>query len=117
MLARAGDDDALKLNLPPIIGGGSSSQAPDAATLKVLATLYLQTELEQAGIIAVAEVLADNRYQLSIQNAAAAKLLEDFFRRKREWLDRNSREHIFARVFGIGSLARNEEDQYSGKRQ
>lgn len=109
MLTRAGDEDALKLNLPPIIGGGASSVTPDAATLKVLATLYFQAELEQAGIIAVAEVLADNRYQLSIQSVPAANLLEDFFRKKRDWLDRNSREYIFARVFGTGSLARNEE--------
>lgn len=102
-------DDPLKLNLPPIVGGGASALTPDAATLKVLATLYLQAEMEQAGIIAVAEVIADARYQLAVQNVKSANLLEEFSRHKRDWLDRNSREHVFARVFGLGSFARNEE--------
>lgn len=108
MLARA-DEDPLRLNLPPLIGGGANSLVPDATALKVMAALYFQAELEQAGVIAVAELLADSRYELTIPDARSANLLEEFFRRKRDWLDRNSREHVFARVFGLGSLARNEE--------
>jgi len=108
MLARE-PDDPLRLNLPPLVGSGSNSLVPDATTLKMMAALYFQAELEQAGVIAVAELLADSRYQLTIQNVQTANLLEEFFRRKRDWLDRDSREHVFARVFGLGSLARNEE--------
>lgn len=102
-------DDPLKLNLPPIVGGGSQSLTPDAATLKILATLYLQAEMEQAGIAAVAEVLTDARHQLTINNVKSANLLAEFSRRRRDWLDRNSREHVFARVFGLGAFARNQE--------
>lgn len=108
MLARA-DEDPLRLNLPPLVGSSSNSLVPDATVLKMMAALYFQAELEQAGVIAVAEMLADARYQLTIQDGRAANLLEEFFRRKRDWLDRDSREHVFARVFGLGSLARNEE--------
>jgi hypothetical protein len=108
MLARE-PDDPLRLNLPPLVGGGANSLVPDATTLKMMAALYFQAELEQAGVIVVAELLADARYQLTIQDVQAANLLEEFFRRKRDWLDRDSREHVFARVFGLGSLARNEE--------
>lgn len=99
------ENDPLRLNLPPIVGSGSSSLTPDSATLQVMATLYLQSELEQAGVITVADMLTDARYQLSIYNAASAKLLDDFYRDRREWPDRKSRENIFARVFGIGSTA------------
>lgn len=102
-------EDPLRLNLPPIIGNGSSSLTPDAPTLRVMATLYLQAELEQAGIIAVAEVLTDSRYQLAVRDMRTGKLLEDFFRQRRDWLDRNSREHIFARVFGFGAVAGNQQ--------
>lgn len=107
MLARE-PDDPLRLNLPPLVGG-ANSLVPDATTLKVMAALYFQAELEQAGVIAVAELLADSRYELTIQDVPSANLLEEFFRRKRDWLNRDSREHVYARVFGLGSLARNEE--------
>ena len=66
------ENDPLRLSLPPIIGSGSSSTTPDSATLQVIATLYLQAELEQAGVIPVADMLADSRYQLSIYNAQSA---------------------------------------------
>ena len=104
------ENDPLRLNLPPIVGSGSSSITPDSATLQVMATLYLQAELEQAGVIPVADMLADARYQLSINNVQSAKLLDEFYRNRREWPDRKSREHIFARVFGMGSTA----DSYAG---
>lgn len=108
MLSRT-NDDPLRLNLPPLVGNGASSLAPDATTLKVMATLYFQAELEQAGVIAVAELLAESRFELPVQNVQSANLLEEFYRRKRDWLDRTSREHVFARVFGLGAFARNEE--------
>src|SRR5215217_4529825 len=104
------ENDPLRLNLPPIVGSGSSSITPDSATLQVMATLYLQAELEQAGVIPVADMLADSRYQLSIYNAQSAKLLDEFYRKRHEWPDRKSREHIFTRVFGMGSTG----DSYAG---
>jgi hypothetical protein len=99
--------DSLRLNLPPIVGAGALT--PETAVLKAITTLYMQAEMEQAGIIAVAEVLADSRYQLSIMSAKSAKLLEDFHQRRRDWLDRRAREHVFTRIFGFGSLAKMEE--------
>jgi hypothetical protein len=103
------NNDPLRLNLPPISGSGSSSLIPDATTLKVMASLYFQSELEQAGIIAVAELLSESRFELKVYGERSARLLEDFYRKKRDWYDRKSREHIFARIFGTGGLAKNEE--------
>ncbi|MBC7898739.1 MAG: hypothetical protein H7070_01680 [Saprospiraceae bacterium] len=105
----AANDDPLRLDLPPIVGSGSSGMTPDSATLKIMATLYLQAEMEQAGIIAVAEVLTAARYELTVYDKKSASLLEEFDRRRRNWLDRTARERVFARVFGIGPLAKNEE--------
>jgi len=104
-------DDPLRLNLPPIVGSGGAL-VPETAVLKAITTLYMLAEMEQAGIIAVAEVLAEARFQLSIRSMKAAGLLEEFYRRRRDWLDRNSREHVFARVFGFGSLAKMEEGAF-----
>jgi hypothetical protein len=98
------DDGSLRLNLPPLIG---SNLTPDSATLKIMATLYFQAELEQVGIISVAELLVDSRYQLKIYNEKSARQLEDFFRNKRDWYDRNAREQIYLRVFGFSSSNQN----------
>jgi hypothetical protein len=97
-------NDPLRLNLPPLVGAGALT--PEPPVLKAITTLYMQAEMEQAGVVAVAEVLADSRYQLAVRSPKSAKLLEDFHDRRRDWLDRNSREHVFARLFGFGSLAR-----------
>ncbi len=43
-----------------------------------MAALYFQAELEQAGVIPVAEVLTDARFQLQVRDAEAAQRLEDF---------------------------------------
>lgn len=107
------NEDPFGLNLPPIVGNSSSSLTPNAETLKVLATLYQQAELEQAGIIPVADVLAEARYRLSVQSFRSSNLLEQYYQKtsyppeansggkRGVWLDRNSREHVFARVFGF----------------
>jgi hypothetical protein len=101
------DDGSLRFNLPPLIGSGSNSLTPDSATLKVMATLYFQAELEQAGIIAVAELLAESRYELKVYGEKSARMLEEFFRNKRDWYDRNAREQIYLRVFGFSANNQN----------
>jgi hypothetical protein len=103
-LALSGKDDfSLRLNLPPIYGNEANSLIPDTATLKVMATLYFQAELEQVGIIAVAELLADARYELKLFNRKSAGMLEEFFRNRRDWYDRTAREQTFSRLFGFSS--------------
>jgi hypothetical protein len=102
------DNDSLRLNLPPLVGNGSTALTPDANTLKVMATLYFQAELEQTGIIAVAELLADSRNELKNYGNRSAKLIEDYYRQKRDGYDRTGREHIYARVYGIGVFAKTE---------
>lgn len=108
-LEAVGRDDPLRLDLPPLVGEGNASSVPDAATLRVMAALYLQAELEHAGIIPVAELLAQSRARLGVTSAATAARLEEFARRGRDWYDRQSRDLVFARVFGTGPQARGEE--------
>jgi hypothetical protein len=96
-------DDPLRLDLPPLSGSGAL--LPDASVLRVMASLYLHSELEQAGVIPVAELLTEHRLNLSVTSEKAARLLEEFYRRARQWYDRDSRNRIFARLFGRGLVA------------
>lgn len=107
--AGAAREDPLRLNLPAFVGGPGESPAPDAATLRAVASLYLQAELEQAGVIAVAELLAAERGRISLTSVAAAAKLEEFARRARDWYGRDRRNLVFARLFGAGPLARGED--------
>lgn len=108
-LSAAVANDPLKLNLPPLAGPGANVNAPDAAALRVLAALYLQAELEQAGVIPVAEVLAQSRYSLRLTDVATARKLDEFAQLSRDWLDRNQRNQVFARAFGLGAGAETAE--------
>lgn len=108
LASKPADDGSLRLNLPPLVGSGANSLTPDSATLKIMATLYFQAELEQTGVISVAELLADSRYELKIYSEKSARLLEDFFRNKRDWYDRNAREQIYLRVYGFSSANQNQ---------
>ena len=97
-------DDPLQLNLPPL--PAAAGQAPDAATLRTMATLYLQSELEQAGVIAVAELLAESRRKMELRSARAIRKLDEFAERGRhQWYDRQRRNVTFARLFGLGMAA------------
>jgi hypothetical protein len=97
-------EDPLRLNLPPLLT--AAGQAPDAATLRVMAALYFQAELEQAGVIPVAESLAAARRTLEVRSASVSHKLEDFATRSRkQWYDRQSRSVTFARLFGAGMAA------------
>jgi hypothetical protein len=93
------------LDLPPADGGGSGFTP---STLAAMGTLYLQAELEQAGIIPAAEALADARSSLDLPSERVAERLERFANRQREWYDQANRNELFARVFGIGPGATND---------
>lgn len=96
--------DPLQINLPPLGYGGGviSNLRPEA--LQVLASLYFQSELEQATIIPLAELLTESRYSLQLTDHSAAALLEQFAEgMQARWLKRQIREQIFARTFGTGA--------------
>jgi hypothetical protein len=92
-------NDPLRIDLPPVLRTSDIS----AETVRGLGSMYLQAELEQAGIAYAADLLAEQRLQLSIRSTPLAQLLEDYARRKREWLNRDERLRLFGRVFGIGT--------------
>jgi len=100
--------DPLRLQLPPV-GFGGGSTLPDANALRILAALYLYAELEQAGIIPVAEVLAGARDTLDIRSDTVAARLDAFAHKAPEWYDRDHRNTLFARVFGLGAGASNDQ--------
>jgi len=96
--------DPLAIALPPILGTtGAPALAP--GTVRMLAALYLNAELEQAGLPLAAELLAQAKLELSIVSAAAARLLDDFDTMRRTAYTREQRELLFARLFGIGGGA------------
>lgn len=94
--------DPFAIDLPPVAGAGSGV---DQSTLAALGSLYLQAALEQAGVIPAAEALVDTRASLDLPTERTAELLENFARSTRNWYDRDSRNKLFARVFGIGPAA------------
>jgi hypothetical protein len=105
-VTRAAEDDPLRLDLPPLLDGTSR---PSAATLRLTGTLYLQSELEQAGLIAAAELLVSARDTLPATEAVGT-LLEQYARAMRgagvpEWLPAARRTQLFARLFGTGTSA------------
>jgi hypothetical protein len=95
------DGDSLRLDLPPLLVG--DGHMPSADALRALSALYLQAELEQTGLISVAEGLVQIRHELQLTSVQAAEKLERFARRSRDWYPRQAREHLFARLFGLGS--------------
>jgi len=100
--------DPLRLNMPPLGYPGTGSQ-PDAASLRVLGALYLSAEAEQAGLIPVAEMMAQNRATLPVQDLTGAGKLEAFARGMQNWYDRQHRGMLFARLFGLGEAATNDQ--------
>lgn len=100
-LAWSAAEDPLAIGLPPLGPNGAEFQV-SPGTLRVMAGLYLQAELEQTGLIAVAEMLSDERTNLVIRSPEAAARLEAFYRHRQGWYDRQTRERLFARLYGIG---------------
>jgi hypothetical protein len=108
VLALATVGDPLRLDLPPLLS--AVGQVPQAETLRVMSAVYFQAELEQAGVIAVAELLAESRRTLDVQSVRVSRKLEEFAERSRHhWYDRSSRNVTFARLFGIGAVANQHE--------
>lgn len=101
-------DDPLHLDFPPLHGStGASTQ-----TLRLTATLYLQSELEQAGLVVAAEGLAAARDLLQARTALATKL-EDYAAAMHgagasAWIDAARRGQLFARLFGANTAPANE---------
>ena len=101
-----GSDDPLRLDLPTL--GAVSDDAPTPAAVRVFASLYLAAELEQAGVVPIAELLAEQRDTLNLTSYAAAAKLDDFATRELHWYDRAGRVQLYARLFGVGPGATND---------
>jgi hypothetical protein len=98
--------DPLRLDLPVL--GPASGDAPTPAMVRVFGSLYLAAELEQAGIVPIAELLADQRETFNLTSYDAAAKLDGFATREHQWYDRAGRVQLYARLFGIGPSATND---------
>lgn len=96
--------DPYAIDLPPVLDG---AVAPGIAgeALRALAALYLDAELEQAGLPFAAELLAEHRLELPLTSAEAARALEQFALLRRDHFNRQQRDSLYARLFGIGAAA------------
>jgi hypothetical protein len=92
--------DPLRIDFPPL-PPMSREATITASALRMLAALYLQANLEQAGILPVAEFLGAARDQLQFLSTEAARKLEPFARPPQSAYTRAQREALFGRVFGI----------------
>jgi len=102
LAVQAAQDDPLRLDLPGLIEPRGSSPSPDL--LREMALLYHQAELEQAGLLAAAEAVAEARGAFSLPRAAAHKL-EELARQTREVPAARERALLFGRLFGLGPAA------------
>ncbi|WP_124541786.1 hypothetical protein [Piscinibacter terrae] len=73
----------------------------DAQHLEVIAPLYLASELEQAGLLRTAELIAGLFASGAITQplGPTAQLINDFWRARRERLSEAERQQLFAQVF------------------
>jgi hypothetical protein len=101
-----GGDDPLRLDLPSF--GSSPGDLPSPAAVRVFASLYLASELEQAGVVAIAELLASERDSLNLTSYGAAARLDAFSTSEHQWYDRAARVQLYARLFGTGPGATND---------
>jgi hypothetical protein len=92
-------DDPLRLALPPL--PASPTLTPTGDALAAYAALYLHAELEQAGVLPAVEALAEQRYQIAVQDRKTVGKLERFALTARENPARSERAVIFGRLFGI----------------
>jgi hypothetical protein len=79
----------------------SAPTAEDAQRLEVIAPLYLAHELEQAGLLRTAELVAGLFASGAVTQplGPTAQLLADFWRTRRERLSAPEREQLFTQVF------------------
>jgi hypothetical protein len=94
-----GLDDLGALDLPPVMHGQI-----DQAQLRAIASLYLASDLEAAGVIASVEQLSglSRGASISIDLGRAAPLVADFWRLRSERATPDERGQAFARLFGGG---------------
>lgn len=96
-------DDPLRLALPAL--PNPTATAPQREVLTAYAALYLQAELEEAGVLPAVDALAEQRHGLALQDRAAAQKLDRLAFSARDYPSRGERATIFARLFGMGPAA------------
>ena len=101
-----GVDDPLRLDLPNLVRDAGA--LPSADAVRILASLYFAAELEQAGVVPIAELLAGQRDSLDLHSYASAARLDEFASHEHGWYDQAGRAGLYARLFGMGPSATNE---------
>lgn len=92
-------DELGSIELPPVMG-----PRIDQAQLRALASLYLAAELEPAGVIPAAEMLAGlSGSRLSVDLGPVRPLVGDFWEKRRARPDAAERNAFFARLYGTSS--------------
>lgn len=94
--------DPLRIDLPPL-PATSRNATITASALRVLAALYLQANLELAGVLPVAELIGAARDQLPYLSVEATRKFEPFSHPPQDSYTRSQRAALFGRVFGLGS--------------
>lgn len=96
-------DDPLRLALPPLPAG--SSATPPGELLEAWAALYLQAELEEAGVLPAVEALLAQRHALTLQDRGTAARLDRLAWTARNYPSAQERGALFAQLFGLGPSA------------
>jgi hypothetical protein len=104
VLAAASGADPLRIDFPPL-PAGSRDATITASAVRALAAMYLQANLEDAGVLAIAELLGQSRDQLRFLDRSTAEKLEPFAHPASDVYTRPQRDAIFARVFGLGGAS------------
>jgi hypothetical protein len=92
-------DELGQLDIPPVVHGQI-----DQAQLKVIASLYLASELEFAGVIPAVEQLSSlgGSIGVPVNLGEAADLIANFWHHRNDRATVEDRREIFARLFGSG---------------
>ena len=90
-------------SLPPI-GGGSSVSGLTQAQVEAFAGTYYYAELETAGILTVAEMLAEDWLTLGLDDRTLVEKLDAMaMAMRRNWYDADRRAQIFTHTLGFGT--------------
>lgn len=93
----------LDLSLPAIPGGVSAAPAFTADQIRAYAALYYYGELEATGLMSVAELLAEERDMLGIQDASLYRQLDALATNMHnEWYPAERRAMVFEAMLGLG---------------
>jgi len=101
-------DDPLRLDLPtPRAGIGGSHRTP--AAVRVFASMYLAAELEQAGVVPIAELLSAQRDTVNLTSPTRRhRSSTPSPRASTNGKTAPGRVQLYARLFGIGPGATND---------